>query len=148
MTAAIRNGKNRHLIVIALSLVMVVLAQHRPAPSLHAQSTPLFEPQECMFTPVIPGQIDADTRCGYVTVPEQRSAESADNGTIRLAVVVLGSQADNPSDDPLFIAQGGPGGSTIETYSAQLFSHPLRATRDIVPLRSTRYIVFRTESDL
>src|SRR5215831_12364940 len=52
--------------------------------------------------------------CGYVTVP-RRHAEPK-GPTIQLATVVLPATASPRQPDPLFLAQGGPGGSTIETY--------------------------------
>jgi pimeloyl-ACP methyl ester carboxylesterase len=91
-----------------------------------------FEATDCMFDPLIPGMRDETIECGYLTVPEQRRGESNDGRTIRLAVAILGSSSENPLPDPLFIAQGGPGGSTIDTYANLLVDHPLRQERDIV----------------
>ncbi len=91
-----------------------------------------FEPADCMFDPLIPGMRDETIRCGYLTVPEQRRGEDDDGRTIRLAVAILESAGDNPRPDPLFIAQGGPGGSTIDTYANLLVDHPLRQARDLV----------------
>jgi pimeloyl-ACP methyl ester carboxylesterase len=94
--------------------------------------SPAFEPADCMFDPLIPGMRDETIRCGYLTVPEQRRGEDDDGRTIRLAVAILESTGHNPSPDPLFIAQGGPGGSTIDTYANLLVDHPLRQERDLV----------------
>ncbi len=91
-----------------------------------------FEAADCMFDPLIPGTRDETIRCGYLTVPEQRRGESNDGRTIRLAVAILESSGENPRSDPLFIAQGGPGGSTIDTYANLLADHPLRQSRDLV----------------
>ncbi len=59
-----------------------------------------------------------DVICGYLTVPEQHN--QPDGPTIQLAVAIIKSQDPNPKSDPLFVAQGGPGGSTIETYATPL----------------------------
>jgi pimeloyl-ACP methyl ester carboxylesterase len=61
-----------------------------------------------------------DVICGYVDVPEQHS--KPDGPKIQLAVVILKSPSSNPKQDPLFMAQGGPGGSTIDTYAKILLS--------------------------
>ena len=76
---------------------------------------------------------NAGIECGYVTVP-RRHAEPG-GPTIQLATVVLPAVASPRQSDPLFIAQGGPGGSTIDTYAQVLIDDPsLRPTsnRDIV----------------
>ncbi|NJN81766.1 MAG: alpha/beta hydrolase [Caldilineaceae bacterium] len=71
--------------------------------------------------------------CGYVAVPLRHARPSADDGqTVRVAVVILESWSDAPEPDPLFMAQGGPGGSTIDGFLDLMLSHPLRADRDIV----------------
>jgi pimeloyl-ACP methyl ester carboxylesterase len=72
-----------------------------------------------------------DVKCGYVTVPEQHS--NPDGPSIRLAVVVIPNNSGKTNNDPLFMAQGGPGGSTIETYANQLLTiNKFVTDRDIV----------------
>ena len=75
---------------------------------------------------------DSGIGCGYVTVP-RRHAQPA-GPTIQLATIVLPAVATPRLPDPLFMAQGGPGGSTIEAYAAQLADGENRPTnnRDIV----------------
>jgi pimeloyl-ACP methyl ester carboxylesterase len=68
--------------------------------------------------------------CGYLTVPEQHSQPAGP--TIELGVVILKSTGASPRPDPLVMAQGGPGGSTIHTYTTLLLNSPLRRERDIV----------------
>jgi pimeloyl-ACP methyl ester carboxylesterase len=60
--------------------------------------------------------------CGYVTVP--RRHEAPDGAAIRLAVVVIGAAAEDRRPDPLFVAQGGPGGSSIDTFAQALIDDP------------------------
>ncbi len=76
---------------------------------------------------------ESNVSCGYVTAPLRHAAP--DGPTIQLATVVLPSSAADRQPDPLFMAQGGPGGSTIGTYAQYLIQKPdARPTqnRDIV----------------
>lgn len=54
--------------------------------------------------------------CGYVTVPELHA--EPDGNTIELAVVIFHSTGSSSAPDPLVMMQGGPGGSTIDTYTS------------------------------
>ncbi len=60
--------------------------------------------------------------CGFVTAPLRHAAP--DGPTIQLATVVLPALTDDRQPDPLFMAQGGPGGSTIDTYANAFISSP------------------------
>ncbi|GIK43908.1 MAG: hypothetical protein BroJett011_77410 [Chloroflexota bacterium] len=120
-----------------LLLVLLTLAVASPAsadtPPLAQQRTAAFEPAECTFEfPLVkylsPNRVGF--QCGYVTVPEQHSQPSGP--TIRLAVTTLPSTAKNPAPDPLFMAQGGPGGSSLELFPLFMLSSPIREERDIV----------------
>jgi pimeloyl-ACP methyl ester carboxylesterase len=94
-------------------------------------NVPRFEPAACMFDIPIGLVEGQDVDCGYLIVPERYAAP--DGPTIRLAVAVLYSLDPNPAPDPLVMAQGGPGGSTIDTYMSIIpLSGRLRANRDIV----------------
>jgi pimeloyl-ACP methyl ester carboxylesterase len=63
-----------------------------------------------------------DVECGFITVP-RRHAEP--NGpAIRLATVIVKSDAEKRAPEPLFIAQGGPGGSSIKSFAQLLVSFP------------------------
>ncbi|MFN8473183.1 MAG: alpha/beta fold hydrolase [Anaerolineae bacterium] len=141
-------GRGLALIVAAVLLTLFLAggADAAPAP----QGASAFEPAPCPF-PLVPGELGIlgdvltqtgrivegrDVQCGYLTVP----AHHADpNGpTIRLAVAVIKSTNASPAPDPLVMLQGGPGGSTIDTY-ASLFLlnllpdvNKIRAERDIV----------------
>lgn len=75
----------------------------------------------------------AGIECGYVAAP-LRHAE-ADGETIQLAVVIIPSHDADRQPDPLFMGQGGPGGSTIDTYAEILatdVSYRPATNRDIV----------------
>jgi len=84
-----------------------------------------------------PGAIE----CGYVEVPEFHA--DPDGNTIRVSVAVIHSLAQNPLPDPLFMEEGGPGGSTFETFFqlAPLFQTNILMQRDIILVeqRGTKY---------
>lgn len=58
---------------------------------------------------------DVTLRCGYFVVPELHANPAG--RTLRLGVVVIESPNPAAAPDPLVMAQGGPGGSTIGTYA-------------------------------
>ena len=91
-----------------------------------------FRPVDCTQLVELPLGIDPGSsfECGYVTVPERHS--QPDGPSIELGVAILKSNSPNPRPDPLVMAQGGPGGSTIHTYATLMLDSPLRRERDIV----------------
>jgi pimeloyl-ACP methyl ester carboxylesterase len=120
--------------LLALLVALVCAVPSRSAIARPASQTrsSAFRPAECgplveLPLGMAPGR---DVECGYASVPEQHSLP--DGPTIELAVVILKSTGPSPRPDPLVMAQGGPGGSTIDTYAALLLDSPLRAERDIV----------------
>lgn len=82
------------------------------------------------------------TLCGYVTVPESH-AEPQNGRTLRLAVVIYKSPNRLAASDPLLLAQGGPGGSTLYLYGnyISLLVPQILQSRDIVLIeqRGTRF---------
>ena len=105
-----------------------------PATSANVQIAP--DPQPGVFTPApcwtaIPPQAISYVSCGYVSVPERHA--DPDGPKIQLAVMIIRATAPDAQPDPLFLLQGGPGGSTIDTYAEILLTtHPLLNNRDIV----------------
>jgi pimeloyl-ACP methyl ester carboxylesterase len=92
----------------------------------------------------VPATVAAQSDCGYVTVSEQHGQPKG--RTIQLAVVRVRSTSKNPAPDPLFILQGGPGGSGIGVFvNKALPGLPqlpaLQKNRDLVIVeeRGTRY---------
>ena len=77
---------------------------------------------------------DTEPACGFVSVP-LRHGDTA-SPRIRLAVVViLAVDVENRRPDPLFLAQGGPGGSTIGSFAQNLLDDPRKRptlNRDLV----------------
>lgn len=92
--------------------------------------TDAFEPVPCSTFKINNDKFE----CGYVRVPEFHS--KPDGNQIKLAVAIL--PGENPSPDAFVVAQGGPGGSTLDTF-ANFFGtdyfpaiKTLNAERDIV----------------
>lgn len=121
-------------LLIALTIALTILIAVPPSPAVAApdqQTPPVFYPADCMFDLPLGVVAGIDVVCGYVSVPERH--ENPDGAAIDLAVVIIKSQHTNPAPDPLFMAQGGPGGSTIDTYAQLLLTRSrLRTNRDIV----------------
>jgi len=114
-----------------LLLVLVLLASSA-AQTVSAQG-PAFASAPCMVNVSQYGaQEGRDVSCGYLTVPELHSDPAGK--TIQLAVMIIRSTSPNPEPEPIVMLQGGPGGSTIDTYSQILFTSgaSLRANHDIV----------------
>lgn len=113
------------------------------ATSAHAEFGAAWQIVDCK-TFDLPASVAAVANCGFVTAPEEHAAP---NGrAIQLAVVRLRSTGNNPSPDPLFVEQGGPGDSTIGVLVDQVFPHvpELQAvleSRDLVFVeeRGTRF---------
>ena len=69
--------------------------------------------------------------CGYVSVPVVH--ENPNGPTIKLAVVRIRSIGADPAPDPLFMEQGGPGGSSIDYFTSEIAKLlPILKTRDVV----------------
>ncbi|HEX2454727.1 MAG TPA: alpha/beta hydrolase [Vicinamibacterales bacterium] len=112
-------------LVYAASGVLLLLLQasvgSQTAPTSNARRTSAWKAVECGTFKVTP-PADSNVECGYVTVPLRHS--NPDGPTIQLATVILPSTAADKKDDPLFMAQGGPGGSSIDTYANYLLEKP------------------------
>ena len=85
------------------------------------QFTDAFVPEDCGLMKL---QVRGpEPACGFVSVP-LRHGEGA-SPRIRLAVVVIPAlDVGNRRPDPLFLAQGGPGGSTIGSFAQSLLDDP------------------------
>lgn len=83
--------------------------------------------------PLPAGQSQANARCGWLTVPEDRARN--DGRTVRLAVAVLKATGRDRKPDPLLFLNGGPGIATLtgamRAFTAD-FAAPLQASRDLV----------------
>ena len=81
-----------------------------------------------------------DVRCGYLTVPENRTR--ADSPAIELAVAIVAAPNEN-RQPPLVYLAGGPGGSALDDFAAdpQGWDYPFTQTRDLILIdqRGTGY---------
>ena len=89
-------------LLIVFSWLIPAPAQAQTGPTL-----PRFEPEPCAW----PVPANQTVECGYLVVPEDRSAPAG--RTIRLAVAILKSPDLNPQPDPLLFLNGGPGSQAL-----------------------------------
>ncbi len=88
---------------------------------------PRFEPDECGFS----SDRWSGFECGYLVVPENR--DQADSPIIRLSVAMIRSGAESPEPDPLIYLSGGPGGSAVQWFSADVEQYQaILGQRDII----------------
>jgi pimeloyl-ACP methyl ester carboxylesterase len=103
-----------------LVIILTLMAPFIASPVQSATPTGTFQPDDCMFK-LPSGAVEGrDLECGWLQVPERH--ERPDGPVIRLAVAIIKSRAANRKPDPLVMLQGGPGGSTIDTYTRILFA--------------------------
>lgn len=91
-----------------------------------------FEEAPCVAA-LPDGQPSDTVRCGFVAVPEDRSA--SDPKLIRLAVMVLEAEGPSRVSDPIVYLSGGPGISALQndlSFFGEWLDIPLQAKRDIV----------------
>lgn len=129
----------RKYLVGAGLLAVLLLVSLAAAPSVAAQqpAPPFFDELAC--SDVVPDEVLLPTIeaygpaiCGFLVVPANHAEPTGD--TIRLGVVWFRSTRPDVRPDPLVLAQGGPGGSTIDTYlqvlpQSRLFT---QRNRDII----------------
>ena len=60
----------------------------------------------------------ANMRCGYLTVPEDRSKTGG--RTIRIFVMRVPAVSANPKPDPLVVLSGGPGGGGSFEFASRI----------------------------
>ncbi len=116
--------------LVSLLVGLIFLAPAVAAPRAQTRGA-AFENAPCAVFDIA----DDEFECGYVSVPEFHS--QPDGKQIKLAVAILPSDASD-ARDAFVVAQGGPGGSTLDTF-AKFFGDDyfpalktLRAERDIV----------------
>jgi pimeloyl-ACP methyl ester carboxylesterase len=104
------------------ALAALAFLAHAAAAQVPAEPmrTTAWQPIDCITFKL---KLESPTvRCGYVSVPRRHSDPAGP--AIRLAVVIIRSDAADRKPEPLFIAQGGPGGSSIESFAQMLISNP------------------------
>jgi len=105
-----------------------LLPTQLPTPLPTVAYIPRYEEAPCRFdTPA-----NVKVTCGFVIVPENRTANSTN--TIKLAVAVFHSTSIHPESDPIVFLQGGPGGEAIklsaDAYDS--FVEPFISERDYI----------------
>ncbi|HEX8919373.1 MAG TPA: alpha/beta fold hydrolase [Chloroflexota bacterium] len=104
--------KRRQLVRVTRLLLGVSLLFVGWTANAHGQpSVPRFESAACPFRPGLGITQGTNLSCGYLIVPENRTAGSG--RTIRLAVAVFKSPAAHPAPDPVIFLRGGPGGNLV-----------------------------------
>jgi pimeloyl-ACP methyl ester carboxylesterase len=119
--------------VIILLIGQLVSVTHANAWAQTGQKLSAWTAVDCSEFKINNLTADSGVDCGYVTAPLKHA--EPDGPTIQLAVVILPAVDADKEPDPLFIAQGGPGGSTIGTYADFLITEPnsrQSTNRDIV----------------
>ncbi len=113
-----RLTPRRHLRLLLVGMVVLVLValaggygifRAVSQPVHHAPSA--FQQAHCPFplgTSLVEGQ---DVRCGFLTVPEDRSQPGSP--TIRLAVAIFKTPDPHPAPDPVLVLGGGPGDAQL-----------------------------------
>lgn len=118
-----------------LFVVLLVAAVVAPAQTAVAQAAAgSFRSTACPWEGLQLGPFtiipeDEGFECGYVTVPARHA--DPDGPTIEVPVAVLRGPSDGPPT-PLFLAQGGPGGSAFEVFSLVAPGTATATGRDIV----------------
>jgi pimeloyl-ACP methyl ester carboxylesterase len=107
--------------------------------ALEGEDNEAFERVECWFDSPIPLLAGPDLECGYVSVPERH--DHPEGREIRLPIAILKAATNSPYADPLFMAQGGPGGDAFEIFPILVGQYAEQLNRDIVIFnqRGTRY---------
>lgn len=125
--------RNRVFVIVAVMLMLTIaLPASAQEDSGEAMGNGTFEPAACAFEPFQLFVEGENLECGFVTVPEEHA--NPDGPTIRVAVARIASNSANPAPDPLFIEQGGPGGSTLDLFGGigGQFILPFLDERDVI----------------
>ncbi|NJL34648.1 MAG: alpha/beta fold hydrolase, partial [Chloroflexaceae bacterium] len=124
---------HRWLCWLLITMLAVTYAVGTPRPvAAQDGALPRFEDVPC--TELLGEQLaftvdqSGPVTCGYVLVPAEY--DTPGSRTLRLGVVRFLATTANPATTPLVLAQGGPGGSTIDTYLQILPQSSLFAERD------------------
>ena len=112
-------------------LMAAVLAPLAPEAGNTTLADPRFEPAPCPFK--AEAEVLEQVRCGYVSVPENRSVP--DGRRLRLAVAILKSLSSTPRPDPVVYLAGGPGDTALNRASGFVINgsrDALRSDRDVI----------------
>ncbi len=118
------------LTFILIGIAATAVTERAFANDAPSETLRTFESTECWFESPIPFLPSPEFECGYVSVPERH--ENPNGPSIRLPVAILRSTSSDTHPDPLFLAQGGPGGDAFEVFPILIDSQPSTFGRDIV----------------
>ena len=109
----------------ALAAALTALALALPATA--GQNSP-----ELVLSPCRLDGVNAESRCGTLTVPEDRA--HPEGRKIALRVAVIPALARTPEPDPLFLLAGGPGQAATKVMGTLVSSafEKVHRTRDLV----------------
>ncbi len=140
------HHRMRLLLVAMVVVVLVALAGgygvFRTVSQPSRQTSSAFHQTRCPFhvsTDLVEGQ---NVKCGFLSVPEDRSLLRSP--TIQLAVAIFKTPSPNPAPDPVLFLGGGPGNAVLENtgpmYNAANLAYLLQ-DRDLILLdqRGTGY---------
>jgi pimeloyl-ACP methyl ester carboxylesterase len=105
---------------------LAIATQLAGVPVADAKPTFRFEAGPC---PAIPLAGLEKTRCGQLTVPENR--RQPNGRTITLSVAILPAKSPNPKPDPILWIAGGPGDDALTEISYAL-AGDLNRDRDVI----------------
>jgi pimeloyl-ACP methyl ester carboxylesterase len=94
----------------------------------HALAQPAFTDAACDLPHISP-DIRPRLRCGTVSVP--RDYQHPEAGRFKLAIVIIRSEQQPASSDPLVYISGGPG-SPLIVYANDQARHPFARGRDLI----------------
>lgn len=123
--------KSSVLVLVLLFLLTAVSTTNAIQPSQEAVGQ--FTPSECFFDTGVDFFLTPERlgfECGYVTVPETHA--NPNGPTIRIPVAVRLASSSTAAPDPLFLAQGGPGGDAFMFFSLLAPNTPIASNRDLV----------------
>jgi|GEM_PF-2431414 len=93
--------------------------------------SPTLEFTDCFLEDCSPFLDDSRIQYAYLTVPEDY--EHPEGRKLRLAVLIIKSNSENPLRDPVIHLSGGPGGRALYNDYINLFRHhPFGMNRDII----------------
>lgn len=126
------SQRRRRLFILPLLLCVIFLMPGQTR-DIFAQDRPDFQRVDCSIFELPAALLQArQVECGWVTVPELH--QNPTGSSIRLGTAILRSSSTETSPIPLFMMQGGPGGSTLNDFPLFLMlnSKILASPYDIV----------------
>src|SRR3989440_6318474 len=134
-----RLTSHRRMRLLLVAMVVVVLVAmaggygvFRAVSQPFRQASSAFQVTHCPFAlgaALVEGQ---NVRCGFLSVPEDRS--HVRGPTIRLAVAIFKTPSSHPAPDPVLVLGGGLGDALLETMGPTYNAGNLLSNRDLILL--------------